>query len=44
LDQQLATAAAAGVNAQAAAYYNVVRPDLAGDWQLRAQVQVLLPK
>jgi hypothetical protein len=32
------------INTQVAAYYNIVRPDFAADWQLRAQVQVLLPK
>jgi hypothetical protein len=32
------------INTQIATYYNVVRPDFAGNWQFRAQVQVLLPK
>ena len=32
------------VNAQIGAYYNVVRPDDAPNWQLRAQVQFLFPK
>jgi hypothetical protein len=32
------------VNAQLSAYYNVVRPDFVGNWQIRAQVQFLLPK
>jgi hypothetical protein len=32
------------VNAQLSAYYNIVRPDYAPDWQLRAQVQLLFPK
>ena len=31
------------LNAQAGAYYNVVKPDVGPDWQLRVQVQVLLP-
>jgi hypothetical protein len=31
------------VNAQAGAYYNVVKPDIGPDWQLRVQLQVLLP-
>ncbi len=31
------------VNLQSQAYYNVVKPDLGPDWQLRFQVQVLLP-
>lgn len=31
------------VNLQAQAYYNVVKPDVGPDWQLRFQVQVLLP-
>jgi hypothetical protein len=25
-------------------YYNVVRPDFGPEWQLRVQVQVMLPK
>lgn len=33
------------LNVQASAYHNVEKPDLVGaDWQLRLQVQVLLPK
>lgn len=32
------------VNTQLSAYYNVVRPDFAGNWQIRAQVAILLPK
>ena len=32
------------VNAQLSAYYNVVRPDNAPNWQLRAQVQFLFPE
>jgi hypothetical protein len=32
------------VNAQLGAYYNVVRPDYAPDWQVRAQVQLMFPK
>ena len=31
------------VNIQIGAFYNVVKPDLAPDWQLRAQLQFLLP-
>ncbi len=31
------------VNLQSQAYYNVVKPDRGPDWQLRFQVQVLLP-
>jgi hypothetical protein len=31
------------VNIQSQAYYNVVTPDLGADWQLRTQVQILLP-
>ena len=31
------------VNIQSQAYYNVVKPDLGADWQLRTQVQILLP-
>jgi len=31
------------VNIQAQAYYNVVKPDVGPDWQLRVQLQVLLP-
>jgi hypothetical protein len=31
------------VNIQSQAYYNVVKPDIGPDWQLRVQVQVLLP-
>jgi hypothetical protein len=32
------------VNTQLTAFYNAVRPDLAADWQLRFQVQLLFPK
>jgi hypothetical protein len=32
------------INASLSAYYNVVRPDSAGDWQLRAQVAFLFPR
>ena len=32
------------INASLSAYYNVVRPDAAGNWQLRAQVALLFPK
>jgi len=32
------------VNTQIGAYYNVVRPDFANNWQIRAQVQFLFPK
>jgi hypothetical protein len=32
------------VNTQLQAYYNVERPDLAADWQLRFQLQFLFPK
>jgi hypothetical protein len=32
------------VNAQVAAYYNVVRPTGAADWQVRAQLQFLFPR
>jgi len=32
------------VNSQVAAYYNVVRPDNAANWQIRAQVQLMFPK
>jgi len=32
------------VNAQIGAYYNVVRPDDAANWQIRAQVQFMFPK
>lgn len=32
------------VNTQVAAYYNVVRPDEAANWQFRLQVQVMFPK
>ena len=31
------------VNTQVGAYYNVVKPDAGPDWQLRVQLQVLLP-
>ena len=29
---------------QISAYYNVVRPDFAANWQIRAQVQLMFPK
>ena len=32
------------VNMQASAYDNVVRPDCAPHWQIRAQVQFMFPK
>ena len=32
------------LNVQIGAFYNVVKPDIGPDWQLRAQVQMLLPK
>jgi len=32
------------VNAQVAAYYNVVRPDNGGNWQVRLQAQLMFPK
>jgi hypothetical protein len=32
------------INTQAGAFYNAVKPDIGPDWQLRVQVQVLLPK
>jgi hypothetical protein len=32
------------VNCQIGGYYNVVRPDFAGNWQIRAQAQLMLPK
>jgi hypothetical protein len=32
------------VNTQIQAFYNATSPDLAGDWQLRLQVQFLFPK
>ena len=32
------------VNMQVSAYYNVVRPDDAANWQIRAQVQFMFPK
>ena len=32
------------VNTQISAYYNVVRPDFGPNWQIRAQVQLMLPK
>ena len=32
------------VNAQLGAYYNIVRPDGAAEWQLRVQVQLLFLK
>jgi hypothetical protein len=32
------------VNASLQAFVNVVKPDLAGDWTLRAQFQFLFPR
>lgn len=32
------------VNLQIGGYYNIVRPDIGPDWQLRLQIQFLLPK
>ena len=32
------------VNTQVGAYYNVVRPDNAAEWQLRIQIQFLFPR
>lgn len=32
------------LNAQVGAYYNVVRPDIGPEWQLRAQLSLLFPK
>jgi hypothetical protein len=32
------------VNTQISGYYNVVRPDFAANWQIRAQVQFMFPK
>jgi hypothetical protein len=32
------------VNTQVSGYYNVVRPDFAPNWQVRAQVQFMFPK
>lgn len=32
------------MNSQLSAYYNVVRPDQAADWQLRVQIQFMFPK
>jgi hypothetical protein len=32
------------VNTQISAYYNVARPDLGPNWQIRAQVQLMFPK
>jgi hypothetical protein len=32
------------VNTQVSAYYNIVRPDFAPNWQIRAQVQFMFPK
>ena len=31
------------VNAQVGAYYNIVKPDIGPDWQVRVQVQFILP-
>jgi hypothetical protein len=32
------------VNTQASAYYNVVRPDNAAEWQLRIHIQLLFSR
>jgi hypothetical protein len=32
------------MNAQVQAFYNVVKPDIGPDWQLRFQLQFLFPK
>jgi hypothetical protein len=32
------------VNSQLSAYYNVVKPDDAANWQIRFQVQFMFPK
>ena len=32
------------VNTQLSAYYSVVRPDNAPNWQIRARVQFMFPK
>lgn len=32
------------LNTQVSGYYNVVKPDLGPDWQLRLQIAILLPK
>lgn len=32
------------INSQVSAYYNVVRPDIGAEWQLRVQVQFMFPK
>ncbi len=32
------------VNAQASAYYNFEKPEFGADWQLRLQLQFLIPK
>ena len=32
------------VNTQFGGYYSVVRPEFAGNWQIRAQVQLMFPK
>lgn len=32
------------INTQVGVFYNAVKPDIGPDWQLRVQVQVLLPK
>jgi hypothetical protein len=32
------------VNTQIGAYYNVVKPDFANNWQIRAQLQFMFPK
>jgi hypothetical protein len=32
------------VNSQINLFYNVVRPDFANNWQIRAQLQFMFPK
>jgi hypothetical protein len=32
------------VNTQIGAYYNLVSPDFGGNWQIRAQAQLMFPK
>jgi hypothetical protein len=32
------------VNMQLGAYYNIVKPDFAANWQIRAQLQLMFPK
>lgn len=33
-----------GMNAQAACYYNLEKPDITGDWSIRLQLQFMFPK